>query len=434
MSAETPDSTPTTGPRPVKLPSKAPGPGPSRSAFPLRDIVNEVIIGLTARPGRTILTALGTVLGVGALVTTLGLAKTAGSQIVDRFDELEATQVTVEAEEVRGRQGESTRAIALPWDAQSRLERLNGVTAAGTTSEVNVGDQLVRSVPVNDPSGQTEFQIPMVAASPGLFDAAQSQLRTGRFFDEGHNERGDAVAVLGPAAAERLNITRVDNAPTIFVGEEPLTVIGILDTTRREASLLNAIIVPNQYAENRYGLASPTKLIIDVDVGAAEVIANQAPTVLAPNNPDQIRAVAPPSPKGVKSDVQNDVNSLFLVLGAVSLIVGGIGIANVTLVSVLERTGEIGLRRALGATRRHIATQFIAESTALGLLAGILGACLGVMAIVAVSASRQWTPVLQTWLPAAAPVLGALIGLLAGTYPALKASSIEPIAALRGNA
>ena len=126
------------------------------------------------------------------------------------------------------------------------------------------------------------------------------------------------------------------------------------------------------------------------------------------------------------------MNALFLALGGVSLLVGAIGIANVTLVSVLERTGEIGLRRALGATRRHIALQFLTESVALGALAGVLGTSLGVLAVVTVSATREWSPVLDSWLPFAAPVLGAAIGLVAGTYPAWKASSTEPIAALRG--
>ncbi len=105
-----------------------------------------------------------------------------------------------------------------------------------------------------------------------------------------------------------------------------------------------------------------------------------------------------------------------------------------TLVSVLERTAEIGLRRALGATRRHIATQFLSESVALGALAGLLGTSLGVLTVVVISATRQWSPVLDSWLPFAAPVVGAVIGLLAGTYPAWKAASTEPIAALRGTA
>ncbi len=111
--------------------------------------------------------------------------------------------------------------------------------------------------------------------------------------------------------------------------------------------------------------------------------------------------------------------------------VGAIGIMNVTLVSVLERRGEIGLRRALGASRRHIASQFLFESAALGAIAGVIGTCVGILTVVGVSASQQWSPVIDPWLPLVAPVLGAAIGLLAGTYPSWKASATEPIAALR---
>jgi ABC-type antimicrobial peptide transport system permease subunit len=122
---------------------------------------------------------------------------------------------------------------------------------------------------------------------------------------------------------------------------------------------------------------------------------------------------------------------LFLVLGGVSLLVGAIGIANVTLVSVLERVGEIGLRRALGAARRHVAAQFLMESTAMGLVGGIIGASMGVLLVVAISAARTWTPVLDPWVPLAAPLVGALTGLVAGLYPAIRASALEPVEALR---
>ncbi len=402
-----------------------------RSRLNLRDLLSETAVALTARPARTVLTALGTILGVGALVTTLGLAKTAGNQIVSRFNELEATEVVVSAQSTGF--GDNTRSLnVIPWDAQSRLERLNGVTAAGTVSAVDVGDDLARSVPVVDPQGQTEFQIPVMAASPGLFGAVRASLFTGRYFDQGHEDRADPVAVLGPAAAQRLNVTRVDNLPVIFVGDEAFAVVGILADTARRPDLLGAIIIPNQAARDRFELGGVESVEIDVAVGAAELIGAQAPTALAPNNPDQLRVAVPPSPRRVRSDVEGDVNALFLALGGVSLLVGAIGIANVTLVSVLERTGEIGLRRALGATRRHIALQFLTESVALGALAGVLGTSLGVLAVVAVSATREWSPVLDSWLPFAAPVLGAVIGLVAGTYPAWKASSTEPIAALRG--
>ncbi len=393
------------------------------------DLVGEVTTALTARPARTMLTALGTILGVAALVATLGLAKTAGNQIVRQFDELEATRVVLSNAERQGRN--ETQLSAIPFDAEDRLTRLNGVEAAGTKTPVDVGGGLARSVPLIDPQGQNEFQIPVIAASPGLFDAVRATVRTGRFFDTGHDERSDAVAVLGPGAANRLGVERIDNLPAIFVGEEAFAVVGILDDVARETDLLNSIIIPNGLARDRFQLAGIDEVHVDVAVGAADLIGAQAPIALSPNEPGFVRARVPPSPRAVRSTVESEVNALFLVLGGLSLLVGAIGIANVTLVSVLERTGEIGLRRALGATRGHIAGQFLTESAALGLFAGVLGASLGILSVVGVSAARQWTPVLEPWLPFAAPVLGAIIGLVAGVYPAWKASSIEPITALR---
>jgi ABC-type antimicrobial peptide transport system permease subunit len=170
---------------------------------------------------------------------------------------------------------------------------------------------------------------------------------------------------------------------------------------------------------------------VETNIGAASLIANQLPLALNPSQPTLLKVVAPPEPKRVRAGVQSDLNSLFLLLGGVSLLVGAVGIANVTLVSVLERVGEIGLRRSLGAARHHIAGQFLLESTTLGLAGGILGAALGTLVVVGVAASRTWTPVLEPWVPLGAPLLGGVAGLLSGVYPSARAAALEPVEALR---
>lgn len=400
-----------------------------RPRLGVRDLFEEMVGGLLGRPGRLFLTALGTVLGITALVSTLGLAETAGNQIVSRFDELAETRVVVSpADNNFGGQSQTSN---IPWNTEQRIARLNGVAAVGTKSDVDVGGELSRSVPVVDPLGINEHQISAIATSGGLLDAVRGDIRTGRYFDEGHNERGDPVVVLGPAAAQRLNIFRLDTQPAIFIGEQSFLVIGIIDDVVREPDLLNAIVMPDGTARKYFDLEAPAEVHIDAEVGATQLIAGQVRTALAPDDVDSLRVQASQGYTAVRADVEGDVNALFVVLGGVSLLVGGLGIANVTLVSVLERTPEIGLRRALGAARRHIAAQFLLESTVTGLLGGIIGASVGVLVIVVVSAVRDWTPVLEGWLPFAAVGLGALIGLIAGTYPALRAARTEPISALR---
>jgi macrolide transport system ATP-binding/permease protein len=388
----------------------------NRSRLSTRDLAGEVVASLLARPWRAVLTALGTVIGVAALVATLGLSKTAGNQIVGHFDELAATDVTVAAK--TGRTGLAE--TSLPWDAEARIGRLNGVRSVGALSDLDL-------------RGQTEFQLAVKAASPGLFDAVRATLASGRTIDAVHSERAERVAVLGPAAAERLHVQRLDNQPAIYVGEHVYVVIGVLDDVGRQASLLSSVIIPEGTARRDFGLRSPTTVQIETEIGAASLIADQAAVALLPNQPSLLKVTAPPEPRRVKAAVQNDLDSLFLLLGGVSLLVGAIGIANVTLVSVLERVGEIGLRRALGAARRHIAAQFLLESTTLGLAGGVLGAAAGTIVIVTVAATRTWSPVLDPWVPLVAPLVGAATGLVSGTYPALRAATLEPIEALRSS-
>jgi putative ABC transport system permease protein len=401
----------------------------------VRDLLDEALAGVTARPTRLALTTLGTVLGIAALVGTLGLGQTAAGQITEHFDLAAATRVVVEPDErpdLASGSGATAAVTKLPWDTPARVERLNGVQVAGTFSRLEIGDDTVRTIPIVDPSASAAQAIPAVAGSPGLFGAVQAKLKTGRFFDAGHDRRRDPVVLLGRNAAKRLGINRIDSQPTIFLGDQPYTVIGIIDTVSSRSELLDSIVMPNGTARSAYELTAPSTLEIRTSVGAAQLIARQAPIAIEPNRPEALKVDAPPKQGQVRQDVETEVNALFLLLGSVALLVGGLGIANVTLLSVLERVSEIGLRRALGAGRRHVAGQFLVESVVVGFLGGLLGTAVGVVLTVAVSAVREWTPLLDLRLVFVAPLLGAVIGLLAGTYPAWKASAIEPITALRG--
>lgn len=394
----------------------------------VRDLLDEALAGVAARPTRLILTTLGTVLGIAALVATVGLGQTASGQITQRFDLAAATRVVVSPDST-GQDGEA--ATQLPWDAPQRIDRLNGVDAAGTVSALQVGDDLVRSVAGLD-AQKNGHALPVLAASAGLFDAVRANLRTGRFFDVGHDNRADRVVVLGKHAAQRLGINRVDSQPAVFIGDQAYTVVGILDSVSGRADLLDGVIMPNGAAKTAYDLEAPETLEVRTQVGAAQLIAKQAPVAIDPNNPSSLKVDAPPLQGGVRKGVESDLNALFLLLGAVALLVGGLGIANVTLLSVLERVSEIGLRRALGAARRHVAAQFLVESVIVGFLGGLLGTAVGVLLTVGVSWVRDWTPILDNRLAIGSPLLGAFIGLVAGTYPAWKASAIQPITALRG--
>ena len=393
----------------------------------IKDLTNESIAGLFARPGRMVLTVFGTVIGLAALVATLGLSRTAGNRIVGRFDELAATEIVVTP-----RPSASGPIIAaLPWDAPERLSRLNGVAAVGNLSTLDVGSRLVAASPVSDPQNQTRFKLTVSAASPGLFRAVRAQLRTGATIDAAHSARADRVAVLGPNAADRLGLTRVDQLPAITIGDDIYLVIGILDGVARQPDLLGAVIIPEGTAKHYYRLDHPGLVVVETDIGATTLVSQQIPLALRPDNPRTLRVVSPPEPQRVRDAVKSDLNLLFLILGGVSLLVGAIGIANVTLVSVIERTGEIGLRRALGASRRHVGQQFLLESTTMGFVGGILGASLGVLIVVMVSAYQSWTPVLDPIAPFLAPVVGGLTGLVSGTYPAIRATRLAPVDALR---
>lgn len=428
------------GPRAGRWWAASRAPGTSRTIAPtrlsIRDAIEEATSAMLARPARAGLTILGTLLGVAAFVAVLGLTATASGQISKRFTALAATEVVVEDAPA----DPATADAPFPADTESRLTRLNGVQEAGVfwQARTGAGGTAGQGVSARPPSVHRESAEPLtvIAASPGYLKAAHATVGSGRLYDTWHQEHRQRVAVLGRAAARRLGIVGLDGQPAIFIGNTPLTVIGIIDDVRRQPEILLSVIVPGTTATELWGVpdsedGQPPKALIETRLGAAQLIAGQAATAIRPDQPERFKVTAPADPKQLKEQVDTDLGTLFLALAVICLVIGAVGIANTTLVAVLERTAEIGLRRSLGARGRHIAAQFLSESATLGLLGGLIGTSIGVAVVVTVAAVRQWTPILEPVTVLPAPLIGALTGLLAGVYPAWRASRIEPVEALR---
>ena len=400
--------------------------------FRLTDLLGEATADIGSRPGRLVTTIVGTVLGIAALIATIGLAQTAAGQIARQFDATAATQLVVTPRTASTGGGATVATGALPWDAVSRLERLAGIESAALLAEVPLPAAVVTAVPVNDPSQPPSAPPPIYAASAELLDTVGGRLATGRFFDAGHDGRADRVAVLGARAAERLGVHRVDTQPSVFIDGIAYAVLGVLDSADVRGELLNAVILPTETARADFRLPAPGDAQARIAIGAGPQLRSQAALALAPDDPESLEVRAPDGRSELGRNVQADVNGVFLILAVIVLLAGGVGIANVTMLSVMERVGEIGLRRAIGATGRQIAGQFVAESVVIGLLGGLIGAALGVFAVVVISVLRNWTPVVDPWIAVGGALLGAVVGLVAGGLPARRAARIEPVDALRG--
>jgi len=399
------------------------------SRFRLADLASEAIAGLLQRPGRSALTVLGTIAGIGGFVAIVALSQTAAGQIGKDFNVQDATQVTVNDTGARG--GSANPTMDFPMNADALADRIHGVLAAGVWWQVNF-QPTVSALPPS--ANGTKVGLPVTAASPGALVASGAQLAAGVLFNQFHEASAQDVAVLGKTAAAQLGISSLVNEPAIFIGGQPFTVVGILADDPRLPQLNLGVTVPESAALHLWGRPpsySAAQMLIHTKLGAAQVVAEQAAVALRPDNPKLLTATAPTNQAQLKKSVTTSLNAVFVALAGVALIIGAVGIANTTLVAVLERAGEIGLRRALGARPRHIAIQFLAESTALGLFGGLVGACLGVLVAIAVTISEHWTALLDARIVFAAPAAGAAIGLLAGLYPALRASTIEPADALR---
>lgn len=397
----------------------------SRTILTARDLAAETIAAILAKPGRAALTALGTVLGVGTLVAILGLTTTATGQVSARFDARAAATVTVQD----ARDPASTEPFPITEAGIARAARLNGVTGAGLVNAPATDDQ-IRSAR----SGQSqESSIPLLAASPGLWQVVEARLSEGRTFDAFANHL--PVVVLGSAAAARLGITGAGPPTSIDIGGRPFLVAGVLAEVVRKPELMLAAIVPAGIATDLWGAPSPkeeAEVVLATRPGAAIQVAGEVALALAPTSHSALAVATPPDPRGLRDGIADDLTVLFYALAMICLVIGTVGIANTTLVAVIERSAEFGLRRALGATGRQIAAHVVAESASLGALGGIVGAALGLLSVIVVALLRDWGPVVDPLLLLLAPLLGLGAGVAAGLYPARRATRIEPTEALRG--
>jgi putative ABC transport system permease protein len=405
-----------------------------------RDAAAEAVAGIVQRPGRTVLTMLGTVLGVGAFVAVLGLTATSAGQISRQFTLLEDTTVTVEDNGSLTPLG-TNPPIGFPADADAIADHINGVVAAGVWWPVSLPDDttFTGSLALSATADQT---VSLLAASPGAVRAMGLSMTAGSPLSTYENESRQHVAIIdaGTAAALGISAARLPSHPAVFVGGIGYTVVGIYHSAQRVVTGEpgGVVLIPANTALADYGNPQPgignedeAQLIVATRVGAARAVARQIAAAELPTDPGRLVVTSPPSPQTLQSEVTGDLTGLFLILALISLLIGAVGIANTTLVAVLERTEEIGLRRAVGARPRHIAAQFLAESTTLGTLGGLIGTCIGVGIVVVFAAAENWTAILNPAYTLPAPLIGAVVGLLAGAYPALRAAHTSPLAALR---
>ena len=384
---------------------------------------------------------LGTILGVGAFVGVLGLTATGAGQISHQFTVLADTTVTVEDNGPANPVAPpgTNPAIGFPADADAIAGHIDGVAAAGVWWPVSLpdGTNFTGSLALSATASQT---VSLLAASPGAVRAMGLTMVAGSSLSRYENNTSQHVAMIDTTTATELGISpaRLASHPAVFVDGIAYTVVGVYSSAQRVVTDESAMLIPENTALADFGNPEPgignqdeAQMVVATRIGAAQAVARQIAAAERPTDPSRLVVTSPPSPQNLQSQVTGDLAGLFLILALISLLIGAVGIANTTLVAVLERTEEIGLRRAVGARPRHIAAQFLAESTALGTLGGLIGTCLGVGTVVIFAVAKDWTAVLNPAYTLPAPLIGSVVGLLAGAYPALRAARISPLAALR---
>jgi putative ABC transport system permease protein len=380
------------------------------------------IVGLRTRKLRAVLSALGIAIGTAAIVAVLGLARSSQAVLLAEISHLGTNLLTVtNGQNYLGQPAE------LPAAAPGMIGRLPGVTSVqytGTVSNVDAyRSPLIPSVDTN--------ALTVDAASLGLPGVAGTSLAQGSYLNAATAAK--PVAVLGAGAAQLMGIDRIWPGERIWVGGMWFYVVGILKPATLAPQLDTSVLVGFTAADRYLGLdGHPSEIYVRTvnTQAAATAVDNLLGAQADPENPSQADVSQPSSALTAQADAAGAFDTLFLGLGAVALLVGAVGVANIMIISVLERRQEIGLRRALGATKGQIRTQFLAEAILLALAGGAIGDIAGAAATAVYAHAKGWPTVIP--LEAWAGGLGAalLIGALAGLLPAIRAARLSPTQAL----
>jgi putative ABC transport system permease protein len=397
---------------------------PARSRLLPLDVLRVASVGLRTRRLRVALSALGVSIGIASMVAVLGISDSSKAGLLAQLNKLGTNLLTVTPGQTFFGQN-----AQLPEAADRAVRNLSSVREAAAITTVS--SVSVRRSPYID-AGETGG-ITVDAADHGLLATLGGTVEHGRFLDLA-GERYPMV-VLGAVAARHLGVDRmtVNGRPVqVYLGGTWFTVAGVLAALPLAPEIDRAALIGYVTAHRLFGTTrNASTLYVRADPERVREAAALLPAASDPQNPEQTQISRPSDALQARADAQSTLTALFLGLGAVALLVGGVGIANVMVISVLERRPEIGLRRALGARRVHIGVQFLGESVLLALLGGLAGIALGAAATAGYASIQGWIVVVPVPSVAGGVAVALLLGALAGLYPAIRAARLTPAEALR---
>ncbi|HWB21698.1 MAG TPA: ABC transporter permease [Gaiellaceae bacterium] len=387
-------------------------------------------VGLRARPLRAALSALGIAIGTAAIVGVLGLSSSSQAGLIAEINKLGTNLLTVEAgQKLTGGPAQ------LPREAPARLTLLDDVHQVADTAlmqEMYVYRSSI--VPVGETGG-----IQVRATSLNLLSVLGTGIARGEWLNAGTAR--EPVAVLGALAAQQLGIDQIQPGEQIWLGGQWFSLAGILQPSPLTPEIDVSALIGYPAAERYLGYVSivdgeqaagpPSTIYIRAATGHEAAVQSLLGQTADPSAPYEVNVSQPSDVLTARAAAAGAFDSLFLGLGVVALIVGAVGVANIMIISVLERRSEIGLRRALGATKAQIRTQFLAESILLAAIGGVVGVLAGAAATAVYASSKSWDVVIPFEAWSGGIVSAILIGALAGLMPAVRASRLPPTVALR---